>query len=208
MRLASEGARVACVSRTEESARKITDEINGLRGESAKAYAIDVADHAAVQKFAAQILEDSGRTDILVNNAGVTRDALAMLRGWDGSMDADSAAATVYAAFRARLVRDVLQPLLGPLAGDAFATVAGAPTGHIVRLRGRVTGWIREDDRTLLGPSDDWASVMARAPLVILASGGTDAPTISSSLLGRPDRMTIVCGSSFRFVATTCPRTV
>ena len=36
-------------------------------------------------------------------------------------MDADSAAATVYAAFRARLVRDVLGPLLGPLAADAFA---------------------------------------------------------------------------------------
>ncbi len=86
LRFASEGAHVACVSRTEENAKKTADEINDLRSESAKAYAVDVADHAAVQKIAARILEDFGRADILVNNAGVTRDALAMrmsLEDWD-----------------------------------------------------------------------------------------------------------------------------
>ena len=86
LRFASEGARVACVCRTEENAKKTADEINGLRSESAKAYAVDVADHAAVQKIGARILEDFGRADILVNNAGVTRDALAMrmsLEDWD-----------------------------------------------------------------------------------------------------------------------------
>src|SRR5262245_12465641 len=83
---ASEGARVACVSRTEENATKTADEINGLRNDAAKAYAVDVADHAAVQKIGARILEDFGRADILVNNAGVTRDALAIrmsLEDWD-----------------------------------------------------------------------------------------------------------------------------
>src|SRR5512132_790545 len=86
LRFANEGARVACVSRTEENAKKTADEINDLRSESAKAYAVDVADHAAVQKIAAQVLEDFSRADILVNNAGVTRDALAMrmsLEDWD-----------------------------------------------------------------------------------------------------------------------------
>jgi len=86
LRFASEAARVACVSRTEENAKKIADEINNLRSESARAYAVDVADHSAVQKFAARILEDFGRADILVNNAGVTRDALAMrmsIEDWD-----------------------------------------------------------------------------------------------------------------------------
>ena len=56
LRFASEGARVACVSRTEENAKKIADEINGLRSESAKPYAVDVGDHAAVQKIGARIL--------------------------------------------------------------------------------------------------------------------------------------------------------
>src|SRR5215472_15802819 len=78
LRFGSEGARVACVSRTEENAKKIADEINGFRGGSAKSYAVDVADHAAVQKIGTRILEHFGRADILVNNAGVTRAALAM----------------------------------------------------------------------------------------------------------------------------------
>ena len=85
-RLASGGARVACVSRSEENAKRTADELNKARADSAKAYAVDVADHAAVQKVAAQILEDFTKIDILVNNAGVTRDGLAMrmsIEDWD-----------------------------------------------------------------------------------------------------------------------------
>lgn len=90
VRLAKEGARVASVSRTEANAQKTADEINALRAEAAKAYAVDVADQDAVQKAAAQILEDFGRVDILVNNAGVTRDGLSMrlsLDDWDTVLD-------------------------------------------------------------------------------------------------------------------------
>ena len=86
VRLATEGARVASVSRTETNAQRTCAEINAVRAEAAKAYAVDVADHAAVQKIGAQILEDFGRVDILVNNAGVTRDGLSMrmsLEDWD-----------------------------------------------------------------------------------------------------------------------------
>jgi len=72
LRLASEGARVASVSRTEANAKRTVDEINGKYADSAKAYAVDVADHGAVQKIGAQILEEFGKIDILVNNAGVT----------------------------------------------------------------------------------------------------------------------------------------
>src|SRR5436305_5167054 len=78
LRLASEGARVASVSRTEANAQRTADEINASRDETAKAYAVDVSDHAEVQKIVEQILADVGRADILVNNAGVTRDALSM----------------------------------------------------------------------------------------------------------------------------------
>src|ERR1041385_4353789 len=86
LRLANEGARVACVSRSEENAKRTADELNAARAESAKAYAVDVADHTAVQKIGAQILADFGKIDILVNNAGVTRDALSMrmsVEDWD-----------------------------------------------------------------------------------------------------------------------------
>src|SRR5438067_10559949 len=78
VRLAREGARVASVSRTETNAQKTAEEINGTRADAAKAYSVDVADHAAVQRIGSQILDDFGRVDILVNNAGVTRDGLSM----------------------------------------------------------------------------------------------------------------------------------
>jgi 3-oxoacyl-[acyl-carrier protein] reductase len=86
VRLGSEGARVACVSRSEENARRTADELNVARADSAKPYAVDVSDHAAVQKVGAQILENFGKADILVNNAGVTRDGLSMrmsIEDWD-----------------------------------------------------------------------------------------------------------------------------
>lgn len=86
LRLAAEGARVACVSRNEENAKRIANQLNTLRGDSAKHYAVDVADHAAVQKTGEQILKDFTKIDILINNAGVTRDGLAMrmsIDDWD-----------------------------------------------------------------------------------------------------------------------------
>ncbi|MDQ3115948.1 MAG: beta-ketoacyl-ACP reductase, partial [Verrucomicrobiota bacterium] len=89
VRLANEGARIAAVSRS-ETAQRTADEINAGRAEAAKAYAVDVADHAAVQETSAKILQDFGRVDILVNNAGVTRDGLSMrmsMEDWDTVMD-------------------------------------------------------------------------------------------------------------------------
>jgi 3-oxoacyl-[acyl-carrier protein] reductase len=78
VRLANEGARVASVSRSEQNAKRTADEINAARADAARAYAVDVSDHEAVEKIGAKVLEDFGRVDILVNNAGVTRDGLAM----------------------------------------------------------------------------------------------------------------------------------
>jgi penicillin amidase len=91
------------------------------------------------------------------------KDGLALLRGWDGTMDRDSAAAAVYAAFRERLVRDLMTPLLGPLAAEAFA---GAPRGavaHVARVKSRLVEWIRAGDRTILPPGTDWPAALARA---------------------------------------------
>ena len=77
-RLASEGAKIAVVSRTESNSTRTADAINALAPDTAKPYAVDVSDFDAVQKAGEQILADFGRCDILVNNAGITRDTLAM----------------------------------------------------------------------------------------------------------------------------------
>ena len=89
-RLASEGARVAVVSRTEQNATQVAEEINARFAGLAKSYAVDVADHAAVQGVCGQILADFTRVDILVNNAGITRDGLSMRMSpedWDAVLD-------------------------------------------------------------------------------------------------------------------------
>jgi 3-oxoacyl-[acyl-carrier protein] reductase len=77
-RLASEGARVAVVSRTDANAVKAAAEINAAHPEAARGYAVDMADGEAVAAAAKQITADFGKVDILVNNAGVTRDGLTM----------------------------------------------------------------------------------------------------------------------------------
>ncbi|MCP5542437.1 MAG: 3-oxoacyl-[acyl-carrier-protein] reductase [Akkermansiaceae bacterium] len=77
-KLASEGAKVAVVSRSASSCGKAADEINAEFPGAAKAYPVDIADHAAVQELAKQVCEDFGSVNILVNNAGVTRDTLLM----------------------------------------------------------------------------------------------------------------------------------
>ncbi len=99
VRLANEGARIASVSRSEGNAQRTSDEINATRADAAKAYAVDVSDHAAVQQTSAKILEDFGRVDILVNNAGVTRDGLSMrmsMEDWDTVMDTNLKGAFVF----------------------------------------------------------------------------------------------------------------
>jgi 3-oxoacyl-[acyl-carrier protein] reductase len=75
---AAEGAKVAVISRSESSCGKTAEEINAEYPGAAKAYAIDVADHDAVQELGKQIVADFGAVNILVNNAGVTRDGLLM----------------------------------------------------------------------------------------------------------------------------------
>ena len=76
--IAAEGGKVAVVSRSEGSCGGAADEINAAFPDSAKAYAVDVADFDAVQAMGKEIISDLGAVNILVNNAGVTRDGLIM----------------------------------------------------------------------------------------------------------------------------------
>jgi 3-oxoacyl-[acyl-carrier protein] reductase len=90
LRFAAEGARVAVVSRTEANAVRTADEINAKYAGMSQAYAVDVANVAAVKSLAERILADFSRIDILVNNAGLTRDGLSMRMSendWDVVVD-------------------------------------------------------------------------------------------------------------------------
>ena len=84
------GAKVAIVSRSEGSCSAAADELNAEFPDSAKAYALDVADVEATAAFGKQVVADLGAVSILVNNAGVTRDNLTMRMSsdeWDTVLD-------------------------------------------------------------------------------------------------------------------------
>lgn len=90
LRLASEGARVAVVSRTEANSQSTANEINALKPESARAYAVNVSDYEAVADLCSRIIKDFGKIHVLVNNAGITRDRLSMRMSeedWDTVLD-------------------------------------------------------------------------------------------------------------------------
>lgn len=78
MELAERGATVIVnYSGSEEKAQQTVSEIKKNGGE-AVAVRCDVADFAACEKLAKDVIGRYGRLDILVNNAGITRDGLIM----------------------------------------------------------------------------------------------------------------------------------
>jgi 3-oxoacyl-[acyl-carrier protein] reductase len=89
-KFASEGAKVAIVSRTEANSNAAADAINALYPGSAKGYAVDVGDGSAVAELGKAVLTDFDHVDILVNNAGVTKDGLLLRMSeedWDFVVD-------------------------------------------------------------------------------------------------------------------------
>jgi len=123
LRLASEGARVAVVSRTEQNAQRTAEEINAKYAGLAKAYAVDAANFTAVKQLVERVLEDFTRIDILVNNAGLTRDGLSMRMSegdWDAVLDTSLKGAFAF-------IQAVERPMMKQRSGRIIniASVAG-----------------------------------------------------------------------------------
>ncbi len=123
LRLASEGARVAVVSRTEQNATATAEAINAKYAGLAVPYAVDVAQAEPVKKLAEQIVAHFSRVDILVNNAGLTRDGLAMRMSeadWDTVVDTNLKGAFLFS-------QAVMRPMLKQRSGRIIniASVAG-----------------------------------------------------------------------------------
>src|ERR1041384_2185260 len=89
LKLASEGASVACCGRTLATIDATVAEISGAGGRAA-AYPVDVADGAQVAETCDRVLKEFTRIDVLINNAGVTRDQLLLRMSeedWDAVLD-------------------------------------------------------------------------------------------------------------------------
>lgn len=105
--LASAGASVAVVARSQEGAEAAAAE---LPGGGHRGYECDVADEAGVNALVRAVETDLGSLDILVNNAGITEDNL-LLRlkdaDWERVMDVNLKGAfhTIRAAARGMMRR-------------------------------------------------------------------------------------------------------
>ena len=70
LRLAREGAQVACADLDEANAKKVASEIEAAGGK-ALAIRVDVTEKAATEHMVSETVSRFGRLDILVNNAGI-----------------------------------------------------------------------------------------------------------------------------------------
>jgi len=83
--LAEAGADIAVAEIKEELAAETVQKVTAL-GRTARPYAVDVSDFAAVHAMTDRVHADFGHIDILVNNAGITKDTLLIRMGeeeWD-----------------------------------------------------------------------------------------------------------------------------
>ncbi len=85
------------------------------------------------------------------------------LSDWDGEMSPNLVAPTIYSATKDRLVRKVLEPILGPLAAEAFSPTGRGGPGHVARLRSHFPSMVQSDDRSLLQEGCDWTLMMSEA---------------------------------------------
>jgi penicillin amidase len=146
--------------------RRLVDRIDPLQKATAADMAAIHADRASLP--ARELIALLARLPLAAAPGEHGRDpgwraALARLLAWDRIMDVNEVAPAIYAALRERLIRDLMTPILGPLASEAFATVPGGGVAHMAKLKARLAEMIRSDDRSLLPPDGDWPFALARA---------------------------------------------
>ncbi|MBW7907538.1 MAG: 3-oxoacyl-[acyl-carrier-protein] reductase [Kiritimatiellae bacterium] len=85
LRLAQDGADVACFGQNRERLQETADAIAAL-GRRASVHPVDSRDPDAISASVGQVEKDAGRIDVLVNNAGITKDGLLIrmsVADWD-----------------------------------------------------------------------------------------------------------------------------
>ena len=92
------------------------------------------------------------------------RQALEILKEWNGAMDPDSVAATIFSAFRLKLDRRILRYLLGPLAEEALTETSRGGPAHAARLRAHFLHLMDQGDVSMLPPGPgSWEALIGEA---------------------------------------------
>lgn len=201
IRLAAQGAVVACVATTEKGSLGTATEIEQAGG-SAKPYACDVSDSAQVEALFESIGSSLGVPEILVNNAGITRDTLIMRmteEDWDSviAVNLKGAFLCIKAAARgmmkARYGRIVnVSSVIGLGGGAGQANYAASKAGLIgltksvakelgsrnITCNAIAPGFI-ESDMTSELPAEFREFVQKHAPAGRLGNGTDIAPAVA-----------------------------
>jgi penicillin amidase len=89
--------------------------------------------------------------------------AQSMLAVWNGVMELDAVAPTIYSAFRIKLLHKIIGSLMGPLVEVMFqATGRGAPR-HLAELASQIVLQAKTADTSFLPPGATWTSIAAEA---------------------------------------------
>ena len=94
---------------------------------------------------------------------GLSVEARRRLVGWDGAMDMDAVAPTIYSAFRLHLDGTLIRGHLGPLAEEALATAEPGAWMYVFQLKAQFESMARNNDTSALPPGADWESLAAQA---------------------------------------------
>ena len=142
----------------EYRSRRIIERVLGLR----KATVEDmVAIHSERTSIPALVYMDILKE--VVPSGSVEESAKKILIEWNGVMDSDSTAATIYSAFRLKLHDRVFQNLFGSLAGEALiAGGRGAPR-HVSQLASNLVTDADFRNESLLPEGETWESIVPKA---------------------------------------------
>ncbi len=100
----------------------------------------------------------------LKSGDALTQQALGLLREWDGAMDPDSAAATVFSSLRLHMDEKILRHLLGPLAEEALTETSRGGPAHAARLRAHFVHLMDLGDTSMLPPGPGgWEGLLEEA---------------------------------------------
>jgi penicillin G amidase len=82
---------------------------------------------------------------------------------WNGVMERDAVAPTIYSAFRVRLLHKIIGGLMGPLVDVMFnSTGRGAPR-HLGELASQIVHQAKTGDASFLPPGSTWGSIAGEA---------------------------------------------
>ena len=94
----------------------------------------------------------------------LSADAKERLLAWNGQMDADAVAPTIYSTVRDALLKEIFDNVLPTtLAEDAWNPADRGLGSFGNRLKARIVTMMDENDRSLLSEGDTWAAALSRA---------------------------------------------